>query len=156
MTAEQILSRPIPGKWSTLEVVAHLADTDTLLGGSGNDILIGGLGADTLRGNGGDDILIGGTTSYDSNVAALCAVLREWGRTDISYSTRVSHLKGGTGGLNGAYALTTATVFDDGVADTLYGNAGLDWFFARKTGTAGQKDRVQDYSSVAEVFAVLG
>ncbi|HWG44599.1 MAG TPA: DinB family protein [Gemmataceae bacterium] len=28
MTTEQILSRPIPGKWSTLEVVAHLADTE--------------------------------------------------------------------------------------------------------------------------------
>jgi hypothetical protein len=28
MTAEQVLSRPTPGKWSTLEVVAHLADTE--------------------------------------------------------------------------------------------------------------------------------
>jgi|SRR5579871_1200840 len=28
MTAEQVLSRPIPGKWSTLEVVAHLADAE--------------------------------------------------------------------------------------------------------------------------------
>jgi hypothetical protein len=28
MTAEQVLSRPIPGRWSTLEVVAHLADTE--------------------------------------------------------------------------------------------------------------------------------
>jgi hypothetical protein len=28
MTPEQLLSRPIPGKWSTLEVVAHLADTE--------------------------------------------------------------------------------------------------------------------------------
>src|SRR5262249_22844648 len=28
LTAEQVLSRPIPGKWSTLEVVAHLADTE--------------------------------------------------------------------------------------------------------------------------------
>jgi hypothetical protein len=28
MTAEQALCRPIPGKWSTLEVVAHLADTE--------------------------------------------------------------------------------------------------------------------------------
>lgn len=28
MTAEQLRSRPIPGKWSTLEVVAHLADTE--------------------------------------------------------------------------------------------------------------------------------
>ena len=28
MTAEQVLCRPIPGKWSTLEVVAHIADTE--------------------------------------------------------------------------------------------------------------------------------
>ncbi len=28
LTAEQILARPIPGKWSILEVVAHLADTE--------------------------------------------------------------------------------------------------------------------------------
>jgi len=28
MTSDQVLSRPIPGKWSTLEVVAHLADTE--------------------------------------------------------------------------------------------------------------------------------
>jgi hypothetical protein len=26
MTGEQLLARPIPGKWSTLEVVCHLAD----------------------------------------------------------------------------------------------------------------------------------
>src|SRR5947207_2928362 len=28
MTAEQILSRPIPSKWSTQECVGHLADTE--------------------------------------------------------------------------------------------------------------------------------
>ena len=28
MTGEQILARPIPGKWSTQEVVSHLADTE--------------------------------------------------------------------------------------------------------------------------------
>lgn len=26
MTAEQLVARPIPGKWSTLEVICHLAD----------------------------------------------------------------------------------------------------------------------------------
>ncbi len=28
MTPEQVLARPIPGKWSTIEVVAHVADTE--------------------------------------------------------------------------------------------------------------------------------
>jgi hypothetical protein len=28
MTPEQVLARPIPGKWSTQEVISHLADTE--------------------------------------------------------------------------------------------------------------------------------
>lgn len=28
MTAEQVLARPVPGKWSTVECVGHLADTE--------------------------------------------------------------------------------------------------------------------------------
>jgi hypothetical protein len=28
MTLDQLQARPIPGKWSTLEVVCHLADTE--------------------------------------------------------------------------------------------------------------------------------
>jgi hypothetical protein len=35
-------------------------------------------------------------------------------------------------------------VFDDKVTDTLYGDAGSDWFFARTSGSTSQKDRVQD------------
>ena len=31
MTRDQLLARPVPGKWSTLEVVAHIADFDPIL-----------------------------------------------------------------------------------------------------------------------------
>ena len=31
LTREQLLARPIAGKWSTLEVIAHLADFDPIL-----------------------------------------------------------------------------------------------------------------------------
>jgi len=30
MTREQVLSRPVPGKWSTLEVVCHIADFEPI------------------------------------------------------------------------------------------------------------------------------
>jgi len=106
------------------------AGNDWLYGGSGRDLLSGGPGADTLRAGGGGDILIGGTTDYDANVQALLAVMKEWGRTDADYTTRVKHLNGTlSGGLNGSYRLTTTTVHDDNAVDSLYGGAGLDWFF---------------------------
>ncbi len=31
LTREQLVARPVPGKWSTLEVVCHLADFDPIL-----------------------------------------------------------------------------------------------------------------------------
>jgi hypothetical protein len=39
MTREQVLARPVPGKWSTLEVVAHLADFDPILAGRMKSII---------------------------------------------------------------------------------------------------------------------
>jgi hypothetical protein len=117
------------------------AGNDTLTGGSGHDLLIGGLGADTLRAGSGGAILIGGTTDYDSNITALVAIMKEWGRTDVDYNTRVKHLNGSLGGgLNGSYRLTTTTVHDDDTIDNLYGGAGLDWFFVGNK--AKTKDKV--------------
>jgi hypothetical protein len=122
------------------------AGADALTGGGGRDLLIGGLGADTLRGGGGDDILIGGYTDYDANVTALLAFVKEWGRTDADYNTRVKHLGGSLGGgLNGSYSLNATRVHDDNAIDGLFGEAGLDWFFTSKTGK--NKDKVNDPST---------
>src|SRR5205823_11639035 len=67
------------------------AGDDLLVGGSGRDLLIGGGGADRMIGNGGDDILLGGTTAYDFNHAALCAIMAEWGSSH-NFATRVANL----------------------------------------------------------------
>jgi Ca2+-binding RTX toxin-like protein len=105
--------------------------TDRLLGGQGRDILIGGAGQANLQAGVGEDILIGGTTDYDNNTAALAAILAEWSRSDIDYSTRIAHLNGSmSGGLNGNYLLNANTVHGNGQADNLYGGSGMDWFFA--------------------------
>jgi hypothetical protein len=105
--------------------------TDRLLGGQGRDILIGGAGKATVQAGAGDDILIGCTTDYDNNAAALAALLAEWSRTDIDYSSRIAHLTGSMiGGLNGSNFLHSSTVHDNGQADSLYGGPGMDWFFA--------------------------
>jgi hypothetical protein len=99
---------------------------DTIIGGSGRSLLIGGKGSDTIIAGSDDDIVIGGYTSYDQahNEAALMDVLARWQSAD-SYAARISNLRAGYRPL-----VLGTTVFDDGGADRLTGNAGMDWFFA--------------------------
>src|SRR5262249_60918052 len=112
------------------------AGNDNLKAGSGRDLLVGGLGADVLQGNAGDDILVGGTTDYDSNLAALNAVMAEWGRSDADYTTRVKHLSGTLGGgLNSGLLLTASTVHDDAASDQLTGGGRGGRFFSPPSGT---------------------
>ena len=137
--------------------------TDVLYGGGGRDLLIGGLKSDVLKGGGGDDILIGAYTDFDANVQALAAIMKEWGRTDADYSTRVKHLDGSLSGgwnvvgttrilLTANTVHTNGTVDDDNAPDSLYGDAGLDWFFARRKGR--KQDTIYDLSSGEVVTAI--
>jgi Ca2+-binding RTX toxin-like protein len=112
---------------------------DRLWGGIGNDLLIGGAGNDTLYGEGHDDIVVANSTTYDNNEVALMAILQEWSSSH-SYSTRVNNIRNG-GGNNGAFALNSGTVLDDGTPDTLWGNGGQDWFLT------GVKDKIRDKAS---------
>jgi hypothetical protein len=108
---------------------------EILTGGRGRDLLIGGTGAAALHAGLGDDILIGGWTDFDpgntgltygQKLAALEAVMAEWGSTD-PYTTRLAALAG---------YLSPTTVHDNSqggvpVADKLAGNSlATDWFFA--------------------------
>jgi hypothetical protein len=71
--------------------------------------------------------------------------MKEWGRTDESYSTRVNNLLNGIVSGGQTYALNTSTVHTDTAIDVLYGNGGMDWFFAQLSGT--YKDQVKDKTS---------
>ena len=91
------------GNSSASSVLVGLTGSDTLVGGSGRDVLIGGDGADFLSGGAGDDLLIAGGTIHDQSVPALLAILDEWSSPARSYATRVSNLRGTGSGprLNG-------------------------------------------------------
>ena len=70
------------GNGNDMSCVGGRGDRQALSADLGRDLLIGGTGKDTIYGSGNDDILIGGTTSYDNNVVALDAIMKEWGRND--------------------------------------------------------------------------
>jgi len=119
------------------DILVGLGGDDNLtVHGSGRNILIGGDGTDTLDAsdNNGNNLLIGAGTNYDLNIAALCSLMAEWGRTDIGIDARISHLTGTAGGRNGSYKLTNSTVHCDShplVFDILTGSTGTsgsNWF----------------------------
>jgi hypothetical protein len=113
---------------------------NVLSGGPGRDILVGRGGADQLLGGSDDDILIGGSTAYDLLPAQWEAIMQEWGRHDLSgtwqeqYYARINDILFG-GGLNGSVTLDLSRVTDDGAIDVLSGSWGLDWFFMQGADT---------------------
>ncbi|MCI0376800.1 MAG: hypothetical protein L0215_04290 [Gemmataceae bacterium] len=88
--------------------------------------LIGGLGRDEIEGGKGDDLLIGGLTIYDNDAVALAKIRDAW-TAPLSYSTCITNLRTGAGGVP---KLDVTTVIDDQVKDKLKGGDGLDWFWA--------------------------
>jgi Ca2+-binding RTX toxin-like protein len=125
------------------DVLLGGAGADLLVGGSGRDLLIGGAGEDRIVGNGDDDLLLAGVFLLESDAHKLCAVMREWTRTDKTAAERVAALQNG-GGLNGSVVLNGTTVSHDTDEDVLTGSSGYDWFLFDST-----LDRVTDLSDDA-------
>jgi Ca2+-binding RTX toxin-like protein len=102
----------------------------------GRNLLIGGSGLDTLQGGPGEEILIGGATKYDHRGAALAAVMRQWRSAD-AFDARCGRLASGfrdsTAGFiqlkRNTRSFAQGTVLNDGARDLLYGSSGYDWFF---------------------------
>jgi hypothetical protein len=121
---------------------------DRLMGGAGRDLLIGGSGADRILGDQADDILIAGTTLHDPDSHALGMILAEW-TSARTFAERVNNLRDGSGTTsrnNGSIFLTNGlTVFDDGDADSLTGNAGTDWFVFNGSNDVGTDISVTEF-----------
>lgn len=115
-------------------------ERNTLIGGAGRDILIGGLGADVLNGGTGDDLLLSGQTTLDADPVGLAAIRAEW-ISNSPYLDRIAHLSGAAGGVNLPFVLDGTTVHEDGVKDSLNGGDGQDWFIT------GASDKVFDKTS---------
>jgi Ca2+-binding RTX toxin-like protein len=97
---------------------------DVLRGLGGRDVLIGGAGKDQLFGDDADDLLIDSRTVYDGNALFLRTLRFEWQNPANDYATRINRLKAGVLGVR----ISATNVPNDGVADILTGGTGRDWF----------------------------
>jgi hypothetical protein len=110
------------------------AGQDTLRAGTGPTILIAGSGVAKLYGSSGYDLLIGGTTSYDADPVSLEEILNEWGDSAEGFHARVSRLSGAKkGGLNGTHVLDNTTVQAGSNQDLISGGSSYNWFFISQT-----------------------
>jgi Ca2+-binding RTX toxin-like protein len=100
---------------------------DLITANGSRDVLVGGLGQDTLNAGKDDDILIGGVYLFSGDLDTVYGLMKEW-KSSASYADRIADIR--TGGSDGAYALTSLTVVDDGAVDHLNGAQGQDWFWS--------------------------
>jgi hypothetical protein len=123
-------------------------------GEGGQNLIVGGGGGDTIYASqivdgaegGHGSILIAGTTNL--NQAALQSILNEWTSKD-ALATKIADMNGtgGGSGLNGTnYLQSGVTVFDDGVADTLYSdsNGAANWLFLNESQDAFNRTKSAD------------
>lgn len=100
------------------------AGNDQLLRGAGRDILIGGLGLDVLNGGADDDILIAGRTTSDALFGNLNDLRTEWISAN-PYATRIASLRSGVGVSVASLKAKVHVLNDAAAIDTLTGGGDL-------------------------------
>ena len=126
------------------------AGDDTLYGYGGHDLIIGGGGRDYLSGDAGSDLLIGGVSRIapDNFLPAFTpntVASKPWSSTTQgvldALSAALAAWMAAPQAMPTQLATTRADFLTDGaIADTLFGGAGNDWFYA----AAVQKDTIFD------------
>jgi cyclophilin family peptidyl-prolyl cis-trans isomerase len=137
------------GPAATTEICGG-AGNDTIVGGSGENILMGGGGNDTIVGgpgrnlliagagncsiyaNGSENMVFGGSTNYDSNDQALQNLLNQGLLFMYSYSFRRAMASAAN---NPALLSGLPTFQDSGAHDTIFGSLDDSWFVLGKNDT---------------------
>lgn len=112
------------------DILLGNAGNDRLFGGGGRDLLFAGTGLDTLFGGSDDDILHAAETLLSEEELEL--VRDEW-TSNRSYEERLANITGDGAAqdrLNGTAFVNAATSADDSERDRLFGQFGLDAYFA--------------------------
>jgi Ca2+-binding RTX toxin-like protein len=102
---------------------------DLIVGGAGDDLIIGHWGADTLRGGTGSDLVMAGALFFADLPSAIYSIQAEW-LSGRPLATRVENLTGvGTGPrFNGDFFLQPGvTALDDAAVDDVLGEGNEDW-----------------------------
>lgn len=103
---------------------------DTIRGGPGRDVVVGGEGEDRIIGGADDDIVISGRVRVDAGTVARVEnmiPIRDVWASNLSYEDRVQEVTAGSL----TFVLDPSIMRGDSATDTLFGNDGSDFFFAR-------------------------
>jgi Ca2+-binding RTX toxin-like protein len=102
---------------------------DTITGGPGKNLIISGMGTDTIYADGWENMVFGGTTSWNSNDAALLNLLAQGSYAAYGYSYRRALTSIAR---NPALASEMLTFQDSGAVDTIFGSNANDWYILGK------------------------
>ena len=105
--------------------------TDTITGGSGSNLIIGGSGNATIYATGQSNIVYGGTTNYDNNDQALLNLLAEGPQSRFSFRARRAYTAAAA---NPALQSSAVSLQDSGASDTVFGNPDNTWATLGKNG----------------------